>query len=171
MNPLIDLILSRRSIRKFKNKPIDEKYIHWILKAGFAAPSGKNRRTWKFTVVTNNEIIQNLAKNIGEVLSRDGYNLYNAPLLIIPSNLKESSWGLEDNTCAMQNMFLAAHSMGIGSVWINQLSQICENPQIRSILDSFEIPSTHTVHGFVALGYPLEEPKCIDRSGPVHFVR
>ena len=53
MNNFIDLILSRRSIRKFNNTPISKNDLELIVKAGLAAPSGKNKRTWKFTVVSS----------------------------------------------------------------------------------------------------------------------
>ena len=57
------------------------------------------------------------------------------------------------NACAMENIFLAAHSLGIGSVWINQLQGICDEPSIREILNDFGIPADHIVYGMAALGY------------------
>lgn len=78
-------------------------------------------QTWQFTVVRNREKIQKLATVIREVLDRKGYNMYEPEALVIPSNLKESPYGREDDACAMENMFLAAHSLGIGSVWIDRL--------------------------------------------------
>lgn len=53
----------------------------------------------------------------------------------------------------MENIFLAAHSLGIGSVWINQLQGICDEPSIREILNDFGIPADHIVYGMAALGY------------------
>lgn len=170
MNNLIQMILTRRSIRKFKDTPISKTILEDLVKAGLAAPSGKNKRTWKFTVVTDTSKIQTLAKTIGEVLSRDNYNFYKPAALIIPSNLKESPWGCEDNACALENIFLAAHSFQIGSVWINQLRDICDHEKIRPILDSFEIPKDHTIYGLAALGYPEKEVQPIERTGLIHFV-
>lgn len=170
MNNFIDLILSRRSIRKFNNTPISKNDLELIVKAGLAAPSGKNKRTWKFTVVSSTSKIQMLADAIGEVLSRKNYNFYKPTALIIPSNSRESPWGRDDNACALQNIFLAAHSLQIGSVWINQLRDICDHEIIRPILDSFEIPKEHIVYGLAALGY-IEKPlKIIERTGLIHFV-
>lgn len=170
MNDLIQLILSRRSIRKFKQTPISKKDLELIVEAGLAAPSGKNQQTWKFTVITSTLEIQKLADAIGKVLSRENYNFYKPTALIIPSNLKESPWGRDDNACALQNIFLAAHSLQIGSVWINQLKDICDHELIRPILDSFEIPKNHVVYGLAALGYPETEVKQIERKGLIHFV-
>ncbi len=55
---------------------------------------------------------------------------------------RESRFGSEDDACAMENMFLAAHSMGIGSVWINQLQGICDEPSVRQVLTSLEFLRT-----------------------------
>ena len=170
MNDLIQFILTRRSVRKFNQIPISKKDIELIVEAGLAAPSGRNQRTWKFTVITSIPKIQQLANAVGEVLSRENYNFYKPTALIIPSNLKESPWGREDNACALQNIFLAAHSLQIGSVWINQLKDICDHELIRPILDSFEIPQNHVIYGLAALGYPETGVKQIERKGLIHFI-
>ena len=60
--------------------------------------------------------------------------MYNPQVLLVPSNERENPHGMEDNACALENIFLAAHSFGIGSVWINQLRDICEEEEVRDIL-------------------------------------
>lgn len=140
MNTVMENILTRRSIRAFKNKEIPREELEQIVQAGLYAPSGQNRQTWKFTVVTDREKIRKLAEVIGRKLGRDGYDMYSPQVLIIPSNEKENPHSMEDNACAMENMFLAAHSLGIGSVWINQLRDICGDPEVREILSGWEIP-------------------------------
>ena len=92
-------------------------------------------------------------------------------MLIIPSNERESRWGREDNACALENIFLAAHALGIGSVWINQLQGICDVPEIRAMLHEFGIPENHVVYGMAALGYAKEEPENdITKTGRIHIV-
>lgn len=172
MNTVIENILTRRSVRAFQDKPIEEEDLNLILKTGIYAPSGMNKQTWKSTAVVNPEPIQKLAKVISRELGRENYDMYNPQVLIIPSNIRESPWGKEDNACALENMFLAAHSLGIGSVWINQLQGICDRPAIRSILDEFEIPSNHIVYGMAALGYPAAAPKQeAKKNGIINIVR
>ena len=82
--------------------------------------------------------------------------MYQPTLLIIPSNHRDTVWGREDNACALENMFLAAHSYGVGSVWINQLQGISDKPEIRAVLDAFGIPAEHVVYGVASMGYPAE---------------
>ncbi len=171
MNPITENILTRRSCRAFLNKPIPEDALNAILKAACYAPSARNLQTWQFTAVTDRGKIQKLASAISRTLGREGYNMYDPEVIIIPSNESSSPYGKEDNACALENIFLAAHSCGIGSVWINQLQGICEEPEIRSILTEFDIPADHTVYGIAALGYPAAElPKDVFKKGTVRII-
>ena len=156
MNEVMQAILSRRSVRQFTDQEVPREVLQDLAQAALHAPSGMGKKTWKFTVVTNREKIRQLAKIMGEVLGRDGYNMYDPTALIIPSNLKESPFGKEDNACALENIFLAAHSYGVGSVWINQMRDICDDPKIRPILTQMGIPEDHTVYGMAALGYAAD---------------
>lgn len=135
-----------------------------------ARPSGMGRQTWQFTAVKNRGKIQELAAVIRKVLDRDGYDMYQPEVIIIPSNDRESPFGREDDACAMENMFLAAHSMGIGSVWINQLQGICDEPSVRQVLTSLGIPENHVVYGLAALGYADDVKAEKERIGKVVIV-
>ena len=63
-----------------------------------------------------------------------------------------------DCACAMQNIFLAAKSLGIGSCWINQLGQTYDDPEVRAFLTKLSIPENHRVYGCAALGYAAAAP-------------
>lgn len=172
MNEVIQNLMTRRSIRSFSEKEIPADELDQILQTAIYAPSGMGKQTWKFTAVCSREKIQKLAEAIGKELGRDGYNMYSPEVLIIPSNEKESGFGMEDNACAMENIFLAAHSFGIGSVWINQIRTICDVPAIRAILTEFEIPENHTVYGMAALGYPADAPKKeVRKTGQIQIIQ
>lgn len=171
MNEVIQNIKTRRSVRSFTDKRISDEDLREIAEAGMFAPSGMNRQTWQFTVVHNQEKIKALAVAIAEVLGRSGYNFYTPDALIIPSNVADSAWGRDDNACALQNIFLAAHSLGIGSVWINQLRDICDNPKIRPLLRDLGIPDNHIVYGLAALGYAASAPKEIAHKEAIVFVK
>ena len=171
MNQVMENILTRRSIRAFKDEKLPKEDLEKIVKAGLYAPSAMNRQSWKFTVVTNGELIQRLAEAIREELGREGDDLYKPAALVIPSNSVKNRWGRDDDACALENVFLAAHSMGIGSVWINQLHGICDQPKIRALLDEMEIPEDHVVYGTAALGYAVEEDKKdVVKTGQVHYI-
>lgn len=172
MNSIIENILTRRSIRSFTEKEIPENELNDILKSAVYAPSGMNKQTWQFTAICSKQKIKNIADVIGKVLNRDGYDFYNPSVLILASNEKDSIWGKEDNACALENIFLAAHSYGIGSVWINQLQNICDKPEVRSILKDFEIPDNHVIYGAAALGYAAENPPSqVTKTGLIKIIK
>lgn len=173
MNETMKTILTRRSIRKFSDKLISDEILKELVDAGMHAPSGMCRKTWRFTVVSNADMIKKLTETIAKVLGREGYDMYKPTALIIPSNHKDSVWGVEDNACALENIFLAAWSYGVGSVWINQLRNICDEPDIRQILREMDIPDNHVVYGLAALGYADETaPKPEYREiGDIKFIR
>ncbi|MFI3227730.1 MAG: nitroreductase family protein [Clostridia bacterium] len=166
MNEVINNILTRRSVRSFSDTPISKADMETLIKAGLYAPSGMGRQTWKFTGILNASIIAELADTISKVLDRQNYNFYNAKSLILISNAKDSAWGRDDNACALQNIMLAANSMEIGSVWINQLKGICDHEEIRPILTKLGIPANHEIYGLAALGYSTNPPAgIVDKIG------
>jgi len=172
MNQIMENLLTRRSVRSFLDKEIPSEELNQILEAAKYAPSGMGRQTWQFTAVVDKEKIQKLAAVIARELGRNGYDMYQPQVLIVPSNASDSPFGKEDNACALENIFLAAWSFGIGSVWINQLQGICDRPAVREILTEWGIPENHVVYGMAALGYPARaEPKQLNKIGKTVIVK
>lgn len=171
MNSVMENLLTRRSVRAFSDREIHAEELNQILKAAKYAPSGRNLQTWQFTAILDQEKIERLAAVIAKELAREGYDMYKPRVLIIPSNEKDSPYGMEDNACALENIFLAAHSFGIGSVWINQLRDICDRPSVRSLLSQWGVPDDHTVYGMAALGYPASvSEKAVEKKGKIVIV-
>lgn len=173
MNAVLQNILTRRSVREFKKEQIKDEELDLILKAGIYAPSGMNKQSWQFTVVQNKEKIELLAKVVREALGRDaGYNFYAPPTLIMLSNEKDNTNGLADCACALENIFLMANSLGIGSCWINQLKTICDEKEVRKVLTSFNIPENHIVWGIASIGYSNSTAKEHEKNdGVIKFVK
>ena len=173
MNEVLNNILTRRSIRKFKPEQIKDEELDLILKAGIYAPTGMGKQSWKFTVLQNKEKIEALAKVVREILGRnEGYNFYAPPTLILVSNDRDNSNGLADSSCALENIFLMANSLGIGSCWINQLKTICDEKEVRELLNEFEIPENHIVWGMASIGYPDQEGIVKERNeGTIKIIK
>ena len=173
MNEVMSAILTRRSIRKFIDQPIPEDILKDIVEAALHAPSGMGKQTWQFTMITNKDVISRLAVAIGKELDRKGYDIYKPAALLMVSNITGGNWTKEDNACALENAFLAAHSYGVGSVWINQMQNINDRPAIRSILNELGVPSNHSVTGMAALGYADPESPVlpIKRIGKVVYIK
>lgn len=171
MNSIIENILTRRSCRAFTEKPIPREELEDILKAAAYAPSGMNKQTWEFIAVTSQAKIQQLAETIAAVTGREQYDMYKPAAIILTTNLKDGRFSHEDNACALENIFLAAHSYGIGSVWINQLLGICDEPAIRRLLTDLGVREDHAVFGIAALGYPAAElPKNPQKTAVIKII-
>lgn len=171
MNEVINAILTRVSIRKFTDQRIEDEKLKLIADCAKAAPTGKNRQARKFTVVHNREKIQELARVIAKVHNRSDYRIYDCDAVLLISFAEEDMYGQCDSSCAIENSYLAAESLGLGAVWINQLRGKCNELEIRSVLDTFHIPKNHVICGFVALGYPAEQPAPKERTEPVEFIQ
>ena len=89
------------------------------------------------------------------------YNFYNATAIVIIANDRNYKYAKQDCGAAMENIMLAAHSLGIASCWINQLCDTYDDPGVRSLLESFGIGKDKIVSAVAALGYaasPVGEP-------------
>ncbi|MFR5094803.1 nitroreductase family protein [Hominenteromicrobium sp.] len=158
-NEVIQNILTRCSVRAYDDRPVEREKIDTLLQCAVHAPSAMNRQTWHFSAVLNREKIAKLAVAVGKALGNEKYDMYKPAALIIPSNELIGDTGITswDNACALENIFLAAHSMGLGTVWINQLSDTCDVPEVRAVLTEFGVPENHKVFGIAAIGYAAAE--------------
>lgn len=158
MNPVMQTILSRHSIRKFTDQDIPKSMLDMIVKAGYHAPSGHNMQSWKFTVVTKQEDILRLKENAKIACEANKVHFYgfeNPKVLILVSNDTRNTNGCQDASCAAQNIMLAASSYGLGSVWLNPLMTLRNAEPVKTVLDDFGVPENHTVWATIALGYPV----------------
>ena len=146
----VDLILSRRSIRRYENKDIPEEVLQQILETGRQAPSAVNRQPIRFVIVNDHDVLKNLCNNL---IARF---VKHAPLAIVgcanTKSLLTGKWAVVDTTIAMQNMVIAAWTLGIGSCWIGS----CSEKKVKELL---QIPNKWKVVALVTLGYPAEQPK------------
>lgn len=173
MNPVMQVILSRRSIRKFTDQPISTEILEMILKSAYHAPSGHNLQSWKFTVLTKEQDIQKLKSVTKETAKAKKVNFYgweNPKVLILISNDNRNQYGCQDASCAAENIMLAASSYGIGSVWLNPLMTLRDVSPVKELLDEYKIPERHTVWAAIALGYPVADGTALaKRENVIYF--
>ena len=111
---ILEVIKTRRSIRRYKSAPISEEEIDKILEAGRWAPSADNSQPWRFIALRSQEVRNKLADMLtwGRFLSQ-------APLgIVVTVNPRASSHHMEDGAAATQNILLEAHSLGLGACWL-----------------------------------------------------
>lgn len=170
MNETVRTILNRRSVREFLDKEIPKADLEMILQCGIYAPSGHNLQTWRFTVIRGTEEIARL-KETGARISKEKnvyfYGFHNPNAVILVSNDRKNKNGIQDSSCAAENMMLAAASYGIGSVWQNAFYQISDEPEIRAMLKGYGIPDSHIVWTAVLLGYPARPGKLLAKKTDV----
>lgn len=193
MNPVLENIITRRSVRNFRSEQIPEEELKAILLAGSYAPNGMGGQSWKFTAIQNPETMKKVNESIRQTLlsipivaethpyivsliekakDENANFLYHAPTYIIVSNLKDNGNAMPDSALAIGNMMLAAHSLGIGSCWLNQLPGLTHLPLIQKLLKELGLPDNHIVYGSVVMGYPADEPKPADpRKEVIHIIR
>ena len=163
MNDFIKTIMERRSVRAYTDRQLSESDLDLILEAGRFAPTAHNGQPWHFTVIQNEDLMNKInakAKAVmatfeDEWLSGMGKNpqahiTYHAPTVIFVS-AKEGSIGFQTDTCAaIENMMLAAESLGIGSVWVGLLWFFMDLEEARAMLN---LPVGYKLAHAAAFGY------------------
>ncbi len=145
---VLEAIYSRRSVREYTEEPVDEKQVLEIIKAGMWAPSGLNNQPWRFAIVKDQKL-----KSQFEPLTKYSRIIKGARVLIPVFIDKEAMYHpVKDHQAigaCLQNMLLAAHSMGLGAVWLGEI--IKSDREIRGLLglkDNLELMAV------IALGHP-----------------
>ena len=173
---VIEAIKTRRSIRKYKPTPVAEKAIELVLEAARWAPSWANSQCWRFIVVRDSSIKDKLAETLVGVADRPNRAseaIKNAPLAIVAcAELGRSGysvqeprkpvtdkgdWYMFDVALAMQNLTLAAHSLGLGTVHVGAF----DAKKVATILG---VPDGFCVVSMTPLGYPDEAPEVRPRK-------
>ncbi len=176
-------IFARRSTRSYQAREVEEEKLAAVLEAGNFAPSAMNNQNRQFTVILNAEVLQGLneavralsgAETVKRISSRTGDRFsffYHAPILVVVSHLAGDKNAAADCACSLQNMFLAAEEEGLGSCWINQLNDLCEEPSVRALLDRAGVPGDHRVYGCAALGYVEKETPLREKTSKIVYCR
>ncbi len=158
MSDLMQVIKARRSTRAFKPDMPPKDQVMQLVEAAEWAPSGRGLYNWHFTVVYSAEKSYKLARAVAEVDNRGPeYNFYGAPVNIIISYKRGEMHALVDGAAAMENLLLMATELGLGSCWINQLRETCDQPSVRALLTEYGVPEDHIVICSAAIGYIAKE--------------
>lgn len=157
-NLVIDNIKQRRSIRKYKDQKISKDELNLILEAGTYAPSAMNQQSSIMVVLDDEEIYKEICLLTDKYFpSRKPY-FYNSKDIIIVFGDRNCKCPIEDGSLVLQNLFLAASSLNIGSCWINYLRDLFKTEEGIKLQEKMNIPSNYFVIGTCILGYPDETP-------------
>ena len=156
--PILDAIYRRRSIREYTAAPVEAEKLREIIRAGSWAPSGLNNQPWRFVIVSNRRVIEQLAG-----LTRYGHIVKGAPALIaVYLDRREMYNEVKDHQAAgacLQNMLLAAEALDLGAVWLGEiLNRQAEVNQLLELADHYQLMAV------IALGYPAHRQQKSQRK-------
>ena len=158
----LESILTRRSIRKYSSQPVPDEVVEQLLRAAMAAPSASNEQPWQFVVIRDHSVLNQIPG-----FHPHSHMLRQAALAILVCDdpLLEVSPGRGHLDCsnATQNMLLAAHSLGLGAVWLGIYPVPERMDGMRELLG---IPPHIVPVSLVSIGYPDEKLRREDRFKP-----
>lgn len=169
MNETIESILNRRSIRKYETKPVEQEKIDLIIECARFAPSARNLQPWHFTVITRRDVLDRISEANRQIMLKSpvemvrgmaeapDYNSFRgAPLAIIASGRKDADYAPCDCANAVENMALAAYSLGLGSCYLGSFKIAMEAPGGDMIQRELGIPEEYKPLYALSIGYGNE---------------
>lgn len=176
-NAVIENIMTRRSIRKYKPEAVEREKMQAIVECGINAPNGMNKQSWEVRVVDNPEFINGLTeifkKENPKAAERPGFkNMFNnASTVVFIAN--DPSYDLSQIDCGLlgENMILSAWSMGIGSCCLGGPVRFMKSPAAAEYMKKLGFSEGYELLYAIAFGYPDETPSAKPRElSKVKFV-
>jgi len=177
-----ELLIKRRSVRAYEEKPVQLDLIKSIIKESTLSPSAGNQQPWKFIIVNNREMIQQIsnegkrnilnriasnpndyAKNYEKMLQNEAFHIfYHAPAVVFIVGAAHLKNLYVDCALAASYFMMSATSKGLGTCWVNFATELY-NPKLRKELGLAE---NHKIIAPIALGYPAKTPGTPKRKEP-----
>ena len=155
MNDIIRAMEERRSIRNFKSDMPSKEDIEQIIEAGLYAANGMGKQATITVAITNKELRDRLsAENCKIGGWKEGFDpFYGAPVILVVWADKNWANRVYDGSLVMGNMMLAAHSLGLGSIWIHRAKEEFDMPEYRRLLKELGVEGEWEGIGHCAIGY------------------
>jgi nitroreductase len=161
MNSKLDIIFSRRSIRKYHDQEVPDEMITDLLEAAMSAPSAVAKDPWHFIVVKNRKILNKISAALpnAKMLSQA-----TAAFIVCgdinKANIQEESYLLQDLSAAVENILIAANILGLGTCWLGVHPRPDRLSTIRKL---FDLPDNIIPMCGIAIGWPAEHPEARTR--------
>ena len=155
MNEIIRAMEERRSVRKFKPDMVPKEMIEQIIEAGLYAASGMGKQAAIVVAVTKKELRDKIAEDNRKIGGwGEGFDpFYGAPVILMVLGNKEVPTHVYDGSLMMGNLMLAAHSIGLGSIWIHRAKEELEMDEYKELLKSLGVEGEWEGIGHCAIGY------------------
>ena len=168
-NSTLSLIASRRSHRAYEKTPITQEQLNLILKAAVESPSAVNRQPWHFTVVRNQELLDEMNRAVWEQMmlknpenrsprfqDSNFHVFYHAPTVIFISGMPDNLYTPLDGGIAVENIALAAESLGLGSVILGMPREAFKGEKADGFRRALHFPAGWDFVIAIALGVPTD---------------
>lgn len=160
---VIETIMTRRSIRDYKEEPVCREAMSEILKCGIYAPSAMNMQAWAVRVVDSKEFLDGVTaiavSQNPKIAEQPNFRNFfrNAPTVAFIACPVESYSGEFDSGLLSENMMLAAWSKGVGSCCLGSVVPVMNSEEAKPYLERLQLPADYKLQVAIAFGYPAEE--------------
>lgn len=158
MTDAISVLKSRRSCRKFDDRPVEGDKLSAILEAGMYAPTGMGRQSPIMVAIQDKETIAELSKMNAAIMGSDGDPFYGASTVIVVLADKNIPTYIYDGSLVMGNLMNAAEAVGVQSCWIHRAKEEFESEAGKALLEKWGINGDYEGIGHCVLGYGEKVP-------------
>ena len=166
---LIEAIKSRRSIRRFQDKPVSGETLRELIDNAVWAPSASNEQPWGFVVIEDRDYMTKLSEKAKSgllsameqtpgleryraLMENPEFNIFHsAPALVVIYGRRDRGWSKYDCSLAAQNLMLLAWERGLGTCWIGFAHHVCGSPEFREV---HHVPEDFETVAPIVIGYP-----------------
>jgi len=162
LSKALDVMLSRRSIRSYEDRPLNDTIFEHLLKAAMAAPSAHNQQPWEFVIIDDRATLDKIPE----------FHPYSKMLLEAPAAIlvcgnknyiKDEDLWPQDCAAATENILLAATALGLGSVWLGVYPKA---PLMEGLSSLLELPENIIPFSLISLGFPAKTKEPANRYDP-----
>ena len=172
-NQVLNNIVTRRSIKKYKSEQISRQELDTVLEAGLYAPSGRGMQSPVMVAVQEEKMMKKIVRMNAAVMGAESNPYYGAPTVILVFAPKDRNTYIEDGSCVLDTMMLAAHSIGLASRWIHREREMFETEEGRELMKKWGIPENFAGIGALALGYAdceIPEPPARKEGRIIYYI-
>ena len=163
-NETIQAIIARRSVRKYLSKPVESEKLEAVLQAGTYAPTSRGKQAPFIVAVENVDLKQKLAQMNAQIMGVDSNPYYDAPVYVLVFAPAEANNPIQDSSCVLQNMMVAAQAVGLASCWIHREKEMFQTEEGKKLMTEMGLPDGLMGIGALSLGYadgpaPVAKPR------------
>ena len=159
MKDFYSIVKARRSIRGYNSDEIPADKLVRILEAGTYAPTGRGKQSPQIIAIKDKATRDKISALNAAIMGTDSDPYYSAPVIVLVLADGNANTFVEDGSCVLENLMLAAEAEGLGSVWVHREREIFDSEEGKALLRKWGLPETLRGVGSIALGYPAVEPR------------